>query len=197
MGMLRSGGADFNFWTGEHRINPLYGTHYALDALRRDDPDRALVSFYGMLAQGFTRNTFISGEGCSLTPLDSGGRIFYCPPNSAANAHFLSMLRGALVQDWDLDDDGRPETLRLLFATPRAWLRDGAKISVVRAPTAFGEMSLKVQSALSGGEVTVDLDLPPRPAKRTLLRLRLPEGWRMGWATAQGRRLVAGPETLD
>ena len=47
-------------------VNPLYGTRYALDTLRRDDPERALVSFYGMLAQGFTRNTFVSGEGCSL-----------------------------------------------------------------------------------------------------------------------------------
>ena len=67
MGMMRAGGG-FTFWTSANRINPLYGTRYALDTLRRDDPERALVSFYGMLAQGFTRNTFVSGEGCSLTP---------------------------------------------------------------------------------------------------------------------------------
>ena len=84
MGMVRSGGDEFNFWTGAERVNPLYGTRYTLDTLRRDDPERALVSFYGMLAQGFTRNTFISGEGAALTPVDADGRIFYCPPNSAA-----------------------------------------------------------------------------------------------------------------
>jgi hypothetical protein len=84
--------------------------------------------FYGMLAQGFTRNTFVCAEGCSLAPVDDGGRFFYCPPNSAANAHFLSMLRHLLVQDRDLNDDGRPETLRLLFATPRRWLEDGQTI---------------------------------------------------------------------
>src|SRR5207249_3014967 len=73
---------------------------------------RALVSFYGMLAHGFTRNTFVAGEGNSLSPVNDFGRQFYCPPNSAGNGHFLQMLRNLLVQDWDLDDDGKPETLR-------------------------------------------------------------------------------------
>src|SRR5437867_784893 len=178
MGMLRAGGGAFNFWTGEHRINPLYGTRYVLDTLRRDDPERALVSFYGMLAQGFTRNTFVCAEGCSLTPVDDGGRFFYCPPNSAANAHFLSMLRYVLVQDWDLNDDGRPETLRLLFATPRRWLSDGQSIKVERAPTAFGEVSVVVHSLLSQGEIVAEVSAPQRQApEKMLLRIRLPEGW--------------------
>ena len=175
MGMLRAGGG-YTFWTSANRINPLYGTRYALDTLRRDDPERALVSFYGMLAQGFTPNTFVSGEGCSLTPADEGGRFLYCPPNSAANAHFLSMLRCLLVQDWDLDDNGKPDTLRLLFATPKRWLEDGKEIKVERAPTAFGPVSVRVQSKLSQGELIADLDLPTRnPPQQTLLRLRLPD----------------------
>ena len=184
MGMIRAGGG-YTFWTSAARINPLYGTRYALDTLRRDDPERALVSFYGMLAQGFTPNTFVSGEGCSLSPADEGGRFLYCPPNSAANAHFLSMLRNLLVQDCDLDDDGRPETLRLLFATPKRWLEDGKEIKVERAPTAFGPVSLRVQSWLSQGELLADLDLPTRNIPRqTLLRLRLPDGWRLTSAKA-------------
>src|SRR5262249_30412725 len=52
MGMVRSGGTAHAFWTGAERVNPLYGTRYVVDTLRRDDPERALVSFYGMLAQG-------------------------------------------------------------------------------------------------------------------------------------------------
>lgn len=180
MGMVRSGGDEFNFWTGADRVNPLYGTRYALDTLRRDDPERALVSFYGMLAQGFTRNTFISGEGSSLMPVDGDGRIFYCPPNSAANAHFLSMLRHVLVQDWDESDDGAPDTLRLLFATPRRWLEDGKTITVERAPTAFGAVSVAVESRLSAGEVIARVELAERARPgRTLLRVRVPEGWRV------------------
>jgi hypothetical protein len=192
MGMLRAGGDEFNFWTGQYRVNPLYGTRYTLDTLRRDDPERALVSLYGMLAQGFTRNTFVCGEGCSLTPVDAGGRIFYCPPNSAANAHFLSMLRYALVQDWDLDDDGQPETLRLLFATPRRWLNDGQTLKVERAPTAFGEISVRVRSNLSQGEVIAEVEPPQRQSpKQTLLRIRLPEGWQITSAQAGAQQLKA------
>jgi len=187
MGMLRSGGGQFNFWTSDNRINPLYGTRYVLDTLRRDDPERALVSFYGMLAQGFTRNTFICGEGCALDPMDDGGRVFYCPPNSAANAHFLTMLRYLLVQDWDLDGDGRPETLRLGFATPKRWLENGKTIQVQSAPTAFGPVSLKLESKLDAGEVIAEVELPRRnPPKQMLLRARVPDGWRVVSAAEDG-----------
>jgi hypothetical protein len=190
LGMVRSGGAQFNFWTGEQRINPLYGTRYTLDLLRRDEPERALVSFYGTLAQGLTRNTFVGGEGCTLDPVDAEGRFFYCPPNSAASAHVLTMLRNLLVQDLDLDDDGRPETLRLLFGTSRRWLQDGQSLRIDRAPTAFGEVSLHVRSRLAAGEVVAEVSLPTRnPPRRTLLRIRVPDGWRVTGATV-------GPETL-
>lgn len=199
MGMIRSGGAAFNFWTGEHRVNPLYGTRYAIDTLRRDDPERALVSFYGMLSQGMTRNTFVGGEGCTLEPVDAGGRFFYCPPNSAANAHVLSMLRHMLVQDWDLNDDGRPETLRLLYATSRRWLEDGQTISIDRAPTAFGPVSLKAESRLSEGKILVDLHPPQRSQPDSLqLRLRVPEGWQVESASTGSKKLAVDREgSLD
>src|SRR5207244_11875286 len=137
------------FWTGTHGTKPLDGMRYLLDTLRRDDPERALVSFYGMLAHGMTRNTFIGAEGCAIEPLDAGGRFFYCPPNSASNGQWLAVLRHLLVQDWDADGDGRPETLRLLFATPRRWLEDGKDIKVEHVPTAFGPVSVLVQSKLN------------------------------------------------
>ncbi len=193
MGMTRSGGDTFNFWPSDQRVNPLYGTRYALDALRRDDPDRALVAFYGMLAQGFTRQTFVAGEGMAVTPYDARGRVSYCPPNSAANAHWLSLLRHLLVQDWDLDDDGRPDTLRLCFATPRRWLEDGKTITVERAPTAFGEVSVRMESKLAAGEIVAEVTLPARnPPQRVLLRARVPEGWRV-----IGARTVARTLTVD
>jgi hypothetical protein len=199
MGMIRSGGGEFNFWTGSDRINPLYGTRYTLDTLRRDEPERALVSFYGMLAQGFTRNTFICGEGCTLRPVDAGGRFFYCPPNSAANGHFLSMLRYMLVQDSDLDDDGKPETLRLMFATPKRWLEEGKSIKAEHAPTAFGEVSVHLESKLSAGEVVATVSMPTRSQpKRTLLRVRIPDGWRVLSAQAGDKSLSADDKgTLD
>jgi hypothetical protein len=188
MGMTRTGADLRTFWTGIARTNPLYGLRYVEDVLRRDEPERALVNFYGALAQGCTRNTFIGAEGCSLTPLDSGGRIFYCPPNSASNAEWLSTFRRMLVQDWDLDDDGRPETLRLAFATPKRWLEDGKVIKVERAPTAFGPVSFRLESNLNKGEIIAEVDPPYRnQPKQTLLRARVPGGWKIISAGASGQ----------
>jgi hypothetical protein len=107
-------------------------------------------------------------------------------------------LRYLLVQDWDTDDDGSADTLRLLFATPRKWLEDGNTITVRRAPTMFGETSLTVRSRLKDGEVIADLKLPNRTApSNTLLRLRLPDGWHITSASTSDQSLSVDRETID
>jgi hypothetical protein len=199
MGMLSTHAERAKYWMADRKINDLYGMRYALALLERDEPDRALASFYGKLAQGFTRDTFICAEGSDIAPLDEFGRLMYLPPNSAGNASFLQQLRYLLIQDYDLDDDGRSDTLRLLFATPRRWLDHGRRISVERAPTAFGEMRLNIQSHLDDGRVVAEITLPTRlPAQHIFLRLRLPTGSRLISATANQRSIkkVDG-ETLD
>jgi hypothetical protein len=178
MGMIRSmpHQGEFNEQPG---VNVLYGLRYNLTLLRRGDRDHALVGFYGHLAQGMTRNTFIGGEGSRFLHGDKHGRSFYLPPNSASNATFLTTLRYLLIQDWDLDDDGKPETLRLLDAIPPRWLKDGAAIEVKKAPTAFGEVTFRVLSHLSEGEVMVIVEPPPRPVAKWQLRLPDPPGYRI------------------
>ena len=186
MGMIRFD-QHSGLFANESAVDDLYGLRYVMKLLERDEPDRALVSFYGKLAQGLTRETFVGAEGTGLKPLDEFGRPMYLPPNSTAQAYFLWMLRYLLVQDWDLDDDGAPETLRLCFATPRPWLADGNVIHLERAPTAFGPVSVRLQSHLKRGEVVANLDLPTRnPAKKILLRTRVPDGWRVTSAKAGG-----------
>jgi hypothetical protein len=198
MGLLRVQSAR-GVWIDVQNIDDLYGVRYAMLLQQRDEPERALVSFYAKLAQGMTRDTFIDGESSGIVPLDRSGRQLYLPPNSAANASFLQQLRGLLVQEWDLDDDGRAETLRLLFATPRQWLRDGARIRVERAPTAFGDVSVLASSELARGRVTVTVGMPERAAPaRILLRLRLPVGYRIVRAQANGRPArMADAETVE
>jgi hypothetical protein len=192
MGMLRVQSAR-GAWVNERNIDDLYTTRYVLALLERDEPDRALVSFYGKLAQGMTRDTFIDGEASGIEPLDHFGRQMGLPPNTAANAHFLLMLRYMLVQDYDFEDDGRADTLRLCFATPRRWLEDGKEIVVERAPTQFGNVSFSIISDLKHHRVTAEIDLPPRAPANTLLRLRLPEGKRI----VSTNFPIAEPEMLD
>jgi hypothetical protein len=192
MGMLRAGGPVIRWWNSNFKVNPLYGTRYALDTLRRDDVDRSLVSFYGMLAQGFTRNTFNCGEVQCLTPLDEGGRLLSLPPNSAANAHFLSMLRYMLVQDYDNTDDGTPDTLRLCFATPKRWMEDGKTLKIERAPTMFGPVAIKMESHIAQGNVTADVTLPERNAPEHIyMRARVPDGFKTISAQADGKTFEA------
>jgi hypothetical protein len=64
-------------------------------------------------------------------------------------------------------------------------LADGKTVTVERAPTAFGTVSIKAESKLRQGEVTVDLDLPNRnKPMKTFLRARVPEGWKVVSAKA-------------
>jgi hypothetical protein len=197
MGMLRARVSP-GWWVDGGRINDLYGMRYALALLQRDEPDRALVSFYGKLAQGYTRDTFIGCEGSSIGSPDGLGRQMYLPPNSASNANFLQQLRYLLVQDYDLDDDGKVDTLRLAFATPRPWLRDGQRIEVKAAPTEFGEIGFSIASAIQQGHVDAEIDLPKSPPKRTLLRLRLPDDYHIVSVSAQGQDLkLEKADTID
>src|SRR6185312_14921511 len=95
MGMIRFDQHSGLFANSEG-VDDLYTLRYADALLQRDEPDRALISFYGKLAQGMTRNTFISAEGTSLRPLDNFGRSMYLPPVASGNGLFLWLLRGML-----------------------------------------------------------------------------------------------------
>jgi hypothetical protein len=178
MGMIRSMPHQGEF-NNEPGVNPLYGLRYSLTLLRRGDRDHALVGFYGQLAQGMTRDTFVGGEGSRFLHGDQHGRSFYLPPNSASNAAWLTTLRYMLIQDWDLDDDGKSETLRLFDAIPPHWLKDGETLSVESAPSAFGPLTVRAQSRLTKGEVVVTVDAPARPPAMWQLRLSEPPGYRI------------------
>jgi hypothetical protein len=191
MGMIRSTPHQGEF-NNELGVNVLYGLRYMLALLRRDDRDRALVGFYGQLAQAMTRDTFIGGEGSRFSHGDRHGRSFYLPPNSASNAMFLLTLRYLLVQDWDLDEDGRPDTLRLLYAAPGRWLDDDKVIRFEKAPTMFGPVSLIAESKLKSGKVHVRVTPPPHRPAKMLVRPALPEGWTLASAAIDGQAVALG-----
>jgi hypothetical protein len=175
---------------GSSGMVPLYALRYNLALLRRDEREKVLVAFYAHLAQGMTRGTFIGGEGNRfLFHADANGREFVLPPNSTSNAAWLAMLRYLLIQDWDLNEDGRPDTLRLMYGVPRTWLADGKKIHVEKAPTMFGPVSIEVESKLVDGHVDVRLTPPPRAAKSMLLRVPLPAGWEATAAELDGKSI--------
>jgi hypothetical protein len=120
------------------------------------------------------------------------------PPNSTSNAAWLIALRNLLVQDWDLNGDAKPDTLRLLFAAPRRWLADGQVVDVANAPTAFGPVSCRVDSKLNEGYMEVKVTPPPRDVEKMLLRMPLPDGWQISSAEISGReRSVSDDGAID
>jgi hypothetical protein len=197
MGMVRTK-PDRGQYANQPGVVFLYTLRYALAQMRRDQREAALVTFYGGLAQGLTRDTFIGGEATRFPSMDPLMRTIYLPPNSTSNATTLWLLRYMLVQDWDLNDDGRPETLRLLYGAPRRWLRDRARIRFENVPTQFGPMSLLAQSRLADGVVDLQVTLPPRTPDKTVVRLPLPDGWTAQSAELEGSKLpLASDSSVD
>ena len=73
--------------------------------------------------------------------------------------------------------DGSEQSLWLLQAMPREWLRPGNRISVERMGTLFGgTVDLALQVAEDGNSVTVDAKLEKLAVKPKEIRIRLRSG---------------------
>jgi len=146
-----------------------------------DEAERLVLTFYGKLAHGQTRGTFVSGEGENVASCpERHYRACYGTPCSANNTAFLLALRLMLLRESFDAASGLPDSLFLLHATPRQWLADGNTIQFQNAPTCFGPVSCNVTSQLQEGRITARIDVPQRNRpNRILLKLRLPDGARI------------------
>jgi hypothetical protein len=181
LGLVRAGAYALG---GAGGTDEVYGNNVSRFLADNDEPDRLVLALYGQLAAAMTPNTFVQGEGATLT--GQPYRSMYLPPNAAGNASFLETLRLLLVHE-------TPTGVELAFATPRAWLATGKRVAVTNAPTSFGSVSLDLvaQSHLVTGTVVA-------PARgRTRLRLRLPAGERIASVRVNGAPVRHHGETID
>jgi hypothetical protein len=211
LGLLR-----FNYYPvaiGSHRPNglPGYSTTgfdnvYLPNYLRllsdRDEADRLVLSFYGKLAHGQTRGTFVNGEGETVGEVPGERyRSCYGTPNSANHSAYLLALRLMLVRESFDNETGLPVGLFLGDAIPRQWLADGRTITVRDAPTCFGPLSYSLASHLVDGRVEALVQVPERdPIRHLRLKLRLPDGRRLQAVTVNGQphtRFDPARETID
>jgi hypothetical protein len=177
----------------------VYGLNVARFLADNDEADQLVLSLYGELGAAMTPNTFVSGEGASVTPLPGESyRAMYLPPNATSNGTFLETLRLMLVHE-TLDRAGNPHGLELAYATPRTWLRPGRRIAVRNAPTSFGPLSFSIATSPRAVDVSVDVPARTRP-KALRLRLRLPRSARIARVLLTGRpyrRFDRGSQTID
>ncbi|MDR1102660.1 MAG: hypothetical protein LBL42_02780 [Tannerella sp.] len=183
-------------------VDNIYGLGLARILALMDDPDRMVLSFYGKLAHGMTRKTFISGEGDTMgTYPGEYYRTSYLSPTSFNNAWFLMALRLMLITEPE-DRSGLPDRLHLAYSTPRAWLEHGKRIKVADAPTMFGKLDYTIDSELDRGRVVATVQLPERAgaASGISLRLRVPAKKAIRSVTVNGKAHKAfdvADETID
>jgi len=141
--------------------------------LLRDEPKAAIRAFYSMMACAFSHY--------QLTPLEhrwAWGQ-YYMPPST--DGAWFELYRNMLVRE--CGDD----SLLLLQATPRKWLQQGKTITVERAPTYYGLLSMEVQSQVAQDSIYAEIHVPDRKRPSALLiRLRHPTSKSMRSVSVNG-----------
>lgn len=198
IGTYRSGGLPGYSTTG---VDNVYMPGYIRFMADRDEAERLILSFYGSLAHGMTRGTFISGEGDTLGAYpDHNSRSSYGSYCSANNTSKLLALRQMLVRESFDSETGMPTGLYMAHATPRQWLEDGKTIRIKDAPTAFGPISCTIASHLADGYVAVRVVPPARSVPNPLrIRVRLPQPLKLTSieGTVEGAVLLPDGETIE
>jgi hypothetical protein len=86
-------------------------------------------------------------------------------PHNWASAEFIRLVRHLLILE-------RGRELHLFEGLPRAWTRPGCVTELKAVPTAFGNVTLKLEIAADGRQATVRIDPPNRtPAERIVVHL--------------------------
>ena len=126
-----------------------------------------------------TRGTFTAPE-CTQLDRSIAHTDSYCAPSQA----LLPLLTKWML----VFDDPATQTLWLGKAVPRVWLSPGERVSVQRAPTRYGRVSLTMEAAVS--MVDVNVTLPEGftwPTGGLLVRLRLPDQQRIASVAVGGQ----------
>lgn len=152
---------------------PVYNQH-ATAYLLRDEVKAAIRVFYSYMASAFSHG--------QLEPVEhrfTHGQYFGPPSTDGA---WFELYRQMLIRETDAGE------LLLAQATPRAWLEDGKKITVRRAPTLYGDLSMEITSRVGQGRIETEVDMPARARPQAVaLRLRHPRLARLREVTVNGQ----------
>lgn len=160
---------------GYARAQPYYGRFVQMHAVR-DDVKAFLRSYFNQLGVMFNRE--------DLTIYENPGASVWNKTFETGN--FLQQSRRMFVEE-------RGDALWLAPFLPSAWLEDGKRVAVDRAPTAFGAARYEIVSHTAEGFVEARITAPER-AETVVIRLRHPEGKTLVRAEATGARARASSE---
>ena len=147
-------------------IDHAYTFGYLNNALKRDEVRKALLGFWSFMAFGMTRDTYSPVE----VSMIKTGENHYTLPHLYSCTEQLRLLRNLLLRE---ENDN---VLWLGQGIPHAWLEPGKHVGVTSAPTAYGDLSYRID-ANADGAMRVRLDPPTRLRSAEIrLRLRHPAG---------------------
>jgi hypothetical protein len=151
-----------------------YGFGYGI--LHHDWIREFLLSYYSVMAHGYSRGTWTSVESAAI---DMSRYAPYCT---------CSQLTIPALTKWMLvfEDPNEP-VLWLAKAAPRRWLDDGQKIAVEGAPTRFGTVGYVLTSEIGRGRISGSLDLPAGAEATVKVRIRVPGNRTMKSVRLNGR----------
>ncbi len=148
---------------GFAKVQPFYGRIVEVYA-RRDEVKPLVRSYFNALS------SLLSRENLSLWEHFHNGGGWN---KTHETGWFLAQSRLLFVQE-----RGRELWLAPFLTT--AWLEDGMRVKVDRAPTRFGEVGYEIRSRAADGTIEATIRPPVRAKPEAIvLRLRHPEGKRM------------------
>lgn len=164
------------FSRGGFSMQPnLYG--FQIPYILRMDVKRFLRAFFNSFAVAFYPDVLMLTEHPLPTMADWAGDHFKTSDESIS----CQCLRLMLIYE-------RGDTLILMPAVPRKWLKDGKQISVRNAATYFGPLSFEVESKVSDGFIRMKLNPPTRKTPKLIqIFFRHPEEFEIERVEVDGR----------
>jgi hypothetical protein len=156
---------------------------YALALLRLDRIEEFLLFLYSHRFHDHTPGSWTAGEVSGI----GGGTATFCIPAQQTIPLLVRWMYA--VEDSDAD------RLYLAKGMPREWVGSGETLSIDRAPTRWGRVSFRMQADIPAKKITASVTLArPGAPKELHVKFRLPERYKLGAVTANGRPVkVGGP----
>ena len=146
-------------------IDHAYTGGYLLDRMRAGEIRKVLLGFWSFMAYGMTRDTYSPVE----VTLHKTGDNHYTLPHTYSCTQQLRLLRYMLLRE----ENGN---LVIAQGIPSAWLEPSKHIEVTDAPTLFGPVSYRIETADSE-TASIHLDPPTRTTPGEIqIHLRHPKG---------------------
>jgi hypothetical protein len=102
-------------------------------------------------------------------------------PDNGTAGWFVENFRDMMVME-----DG--SSLWIARGTPRAWLEQGKKLSVINAPTYFGPLAYEIVSDADNGKISATIEVPSRKSPESIiLRFRHPKQSPIKSVTVNGK----------